>query len=127
VDSPLIAGRHLKTFKLDSGGGPPAFFHLTSESPEAVNLDPKVVDLYSRVTREAYALFGAAHYPEYHFLVVCSDALGQFGLEHLACSLNGVGERGLADERLRKVWWLANLLPHEYAHSWCGKYRRRPR
>ena len=124
VDSPLIAGRHLKTFKLDAGPGPPAFLHLTSESPEALNLDPKVVDLYSRVVREAWALFGVAHYPEYHFLVVCSDALGLFGLEHLSCSLNGVGERGLIDEKLRKGWWLANLLPHEYAHSWCGKYRR---
>ncbi|AMV28594.1 M61 glycyl aminopeptidase [Gemmata sp. SH-PL17] len=124
VDSPLIAGRHLKTFKLDAGAGPPAFLHLTSESSEALNLDPKVVDLYSRVVREAWALFGTAHYPEYHFLVVCSDALGKFGLEHLSCSLNGVGERGLIDEKLRKDWWLANLLPHEYAHSWCGKYRR---
>ncbi len=35
-----------------------------------------------------------------------------------------MGERGLIDEALRKKWWLANLLPHEYAHSWCGKYRR---
>jgi predicted metalloprotease with PDZ domain len=124
ADSPLIAGRHLKTIKLDAGPGPPAFLHLTSESPEALNLDPKVVDLYSRVVREAWALFGVAHYPEYHFLVVCSDALGMFGLEHLSCSLNGVGERGLIDEKLRKARWIANLLPHEYAHSWCGKYRR---
>ncbi|MBA4192071.1 MAG: peptidase M61, partial [Planctomycetaceae bacterium] len=124
VDSPLIAGRHLKTFKLDAGSGPPAFLHVTSESIEALNLDPKVVDLYSRLVREAWALFGVVHYPEYHFLVVCSDALGRFGLEHLSCSLNGVGERGLVDEKLRKERWIANLLPHEYAHSWCGKYRR---
>ncbi len=124
VDSPLIAGRNLRTFKLEAGAGPPAFLHLVSESPAALNLGPKVVGLYSRVVREAWALFGVAHYPEYHFLVVCSDALGMFGLEHGSCSLNGVGERGLIDERLRKGWWLANLLPHEYAHSWCGKYRR---
>jgi len=124
VDSPLIAGRLLKTFKLDAGSGPPAFLHLTSESPEALNLEPEIVELYSKVVREAWALFGVAHYREYHFLVVCSDALGTFGLEHLSCSLNGVGERGLIDEKLRKGWWLANLLPHEYAHSWCGKYRR---
>ncbi len=124
IDNPLIAGKYLKTFKLDSGKTPPAFLHLTSESPEALKLDPKVVELYSKVVREAGELFGVAHYPEYHFLVVCSDSLGLFGLEHLACSLNGVGERGLIDEHLRKGWWMANLLPHEYAHSWCGKYRR---
>jgi predicted metalloprotease with PDZ domain len=124
VDNPLIAGRHLRSVKLDAGNTPPAFMHLTSESPEALNLDAKVIDLYSRVVREAGALFGVVHYPEYHFLVVCSDTLGTFGLEHHRCSLNGVGERGLIDDRLRKGWWLANLLPHEYAHSWCGKYRR---
>jgi predicted metalloprotease with PDZ domain len=124
VDNPLIAGRHLRTVKLDAGKTPPALLHLTSESPEALNLDAKVIDLYGRVVREAGALCGVAHYPEYHFLVVCSDNLGMFGLEHSWCSLNGVGERGLIDERLRKGWWLANLLPHEYAHSWCGKYRR---
>lgn len=124
IDNPLIAGRHLRSIKLDAGNTPPAFLHLTSESPAALNLDAKVIALYSRVVREAGALFGVAHYPEYHFLVVCSDALGLFGLEHHRCSLNGVGERGLIDEPLRKGWWLANLLPHEYAHSWCGKYRR---
>src|SRR5262249_40327298 len=124
VDSPLIAGRHLRTIRLDAGPGPPAFLHLTSESPGALNLDPKVVDLYSRLVRGAWALVGAAHYSESHFLVAGSDAVGLFGLEHLGWSLNGVGEGGLADEKLRKGWWLANLMPHEYAHSWCGKYRR---
>lgn len=124
VDNPLIAGRHLRSIKLDSGTTPPAYLDLVSESPEALNLDAKTIDHYSKVVREAGQLFGVAHYPEYHFLVVCSDALGTFGLEHLRCSLNGVGERGLIDESARKYWWLSNLLPHEYAHSWCGKYRR---
>ena len=124
IDNPLIAGRHLRTIKLNAGDTPPAFLHLTSESTEALNLDAQVIEQYSRLVREAGALFGVAHYPEFHFLVVCSDDLGTFGLEHSWCSLNGVGERGLVDDHLRKRWWLANLLPHEYAHSWCGKYRR---
>jgi predicted metalloprotease with PDZ domain len=123
IDNPLIAGRHLRSIKLE-GNTPPAFLHLTSESPEALNLDPKAIALYARLVREAGVLFGVAHYPEFHFLMVCSDALGLFGLEHHRCSLNGVGARGLVDETLRKKWWLANLVPHEYAHSWCGKYKR---
>jgi predicted metalloprotease with PDZ domain len=56
-------------------------------------------------------------------LVVCSDSFGRFGLEHLGSSMNGVAERGLVDDRQRKGS-IATLLPHEYAHSWCGKYRR---
>jgi predicted metalloprotease with PDZ domain len=123
IDSPLIAGEHLQTFKLDTGKYPPASLHVTSESSGALRLDPKVVDMYGRVVREACALFGEAHYPEYHFLVVCSNELGQLGLEHHNCSLNGVAERDLMEDRYRRGW-TANLLPHEYAHSWCGKFRR---
>ncbi len=82
-----------------------------------------MVAIYGRVVREAGALFGTCHYPSFHFLVTCSDDLGYLGLEHLKCSINGVRERDLLDaSRIRG--WVANLLPHEYVHSWCGKFRR---
>ena len=81
------------------------------------------MDLYSRMVREAGALFGACHYSEFHFLITCSDELGHLGLEHLSSSINGVRERDLIDAANRKGW-IANLIPHEYVHSWCGKYRR---
>src|SRR5262245_57125350 len=123
IDSPLIAGERLKTFKLDSGEGPSASLHVVSESDSALQLDAKVVGMYAKVVREAHALFGFAHYPEYHFLVACSDDIGPGGLEHHASSLNGLRERDLIDDNRRKGW-NANLLPHEYAHSWCGNFRR---
>ena len=123
VDSPLIAGEHLRSYKLDTGPYPAASLDLVAESAEGLKLDKKVVEKYGRVVREACALFGAAHYPEFHFLVTCSDDLGYFGLEHHHCSLNGVKEHDLNDDARRRGW-VANLLPHEYVHSWCGKYRR---
>jgi predicted metalloprotease with PDZ domain len=121
IDSPLIAGEHLRTITLNTT--PKTFLHVASESPSALQLDLKVIDLYTRVVNEAHALFGAAPYPEFHFLITCSDDLGYFGLEHLTSSLNGVRERDLLDDKKRKGW-VANLIPHEYVHSWCGKYRR---
>ena len=121
IDSPLIAGEHLRTIALNTM--PKTFLHLASESPGALQLDRKVIDLYTRVVNEAHALFGTAHYPEFHFLITCSDDLGYLGLEHLTSSLNGVRERDLLDDKKRKGW-VANLIPHEYVHSWCGKYRR---
>jgi predicted metalloprotease with PDZ domain len=123
VDNPLVAGEHLRTIALEVGKNPPAFMHLVSESPAALKIGPNVVELYSRMVREACALFGACHYPEFHFLITCSDDLGYHGLEHLACSINGVRERDLVDDARRKGW-VANLIPHEYVHSWCGKFRR---
>src|SRR5262249_57122858 len=123
VDNPLIAGEHLRTIPLDAGSGPSAFLHVASEAPSALLLGPDVVDHYSRVVREAGLLFGTCHYPAFHFLVTCSDDLGYLGLERLACSINGVRERDLIDASRRRGW-VANLLPHEYVHSWCGKFRR---
>ncbi|MBI1323192.1 M61 family peptidase [bacterium] len=123
IDSPVLAGRHLRSIPLDPAGGPPVFLDIVSESPQALLLAPKVVDAYSKMVREAMALFGSAHYREYHLLVVCSEGFGRFGLEHLGSSMNGVPERALVDDKLRKGS-VATLLPHEYAHSWCGKYRR---
>jgi predicted metalloprotease with PDZ domain len=123
ADSPLMAGEHLRTIPLKAGSTPPAFFHLASESTSALELGPEVIELYSRMVREAGALFGACHYPEFHFLVTCSDDLGHLGLEHLTSSINGVRERDLIDDANRKGW-IANLIPHEYVHSWCGKFRR---
>src|SRR5690606_24912549 len=38
-------------------------------------------------------------------------------------SYNGVGERDLLKEEKLKSW-VGYLLPHEFVHSWCGKYRR---
>jgi predicted metalloprotease with PDZ domain len=123
ADTPLIAGEHLRSISLKNGPTPPAFFHLLSEAPSALELGPAVIEQYSRMVRESGALFGGCHYSEFHFLVVCSDELGRFGLEHLASSINGVGERDLIDDANRKGW-IANLIPHEYVHSWCGKFRR---
>ena len=122
VDSPLIAGEHLRTFELDTGSNPPAFFHIASENPAVLELKPELIAKHGRLVREAGALFGSHHYDEYHFLVTCSDELGNLGLEHLSSSLNGVRERDLIDDA-RRVGWVANLIPHEYVHSWCGKYR----
>ena len=123
ADCPVIAGEHLRTIPLATGPYPPAWIDVVSESPTALELSPRVVEMYSRVVREAGKLTGICHYPDYHFLVTCSDELGYLGLEHLTSSINGVRERDLIEDARRKGW-VANLLPHEYIHSWCGKFRR---
>ena len=123
VDSPLIAGRYFRSIKLDTGKNPPAYLDIVTESAAALKLDQDTIDKYGTLVREACDLFGAAHFDEYRFLVTCSDELGSFGLEHHACSFNGVGDRDLIDADKRRGW-VAGLLPHEFAHSWCGKFRR---
>jgi predicted metalloprotease with PDZ domain len=67
-------------------------------------------------------LCGARHYTGYHFLLTLSDHVAHFGLEHHESNDSRVEERSLVEEDGRKL--TAGLLPHEYVHSWNGKYRR---
>lgn len=123
MDSPMLLGAHLRTIELKHDDGPPVFLHLGSESPQAIQIKDDLIANYGKMVSEAYALFGGAHYDNYHFLVSCSNSIPYTGLEHLRSSLNGVGERDLlSDEKLQG--WVGYLLPHEFVHSWCGKYRR---
>ena len=71
---------------------------------------------------EAFALFGARHYNDYHFLLTLSDHIPSNGLEHHEASDNRGLERSFTDDSAKKV--LGTLLSHEYVHSWNGKYRR---
>lgn len=123
VDSPLICGENFRTIDVSSKNTPPAFLHLVSESAAAIAIDDKLIANYRSLVAEAISLFGGAPFPDYHFLVVCSDAVPNNGLEHMASSFNSVGEREIIDEKKRKAW-PAYLLPHEFVHAWCGKFRR---
>jgi predicted metalloprotease with PDZ domain len=123
VDSPFICGKHFRDIELTGKNTPPAFMHLVSESPSAIALDDKLIAQCRKLVAEAVALFGGSRWENYHFLFVCSDQLPRNGLEHLASSFNVVGERDLVDEKKRKSW-AAYLLPHEFVHAWCGKFRR---
>jgi len=67
-------------------------------------------------------LFGATHYNDYHFLLRVSDLTAHFGLENHASSDSRVAQRSLLDVALRDV--SLGVLPHEFVHSWNGKYRR---
>jgi predicted metalloprotease with PDZ domain len=127
VDSPLICGENFRTIDLSpkdpAAGGRKAFLDITSESASAIQLDDKQIAHFRNLVAEAIALFGGARWQEYHFLLVCSDTLPRNGLEHSASSFNEVAEREMVDEKKFKSWPVY-LLPHEFVHSWCGKYRR---
>jgi predicted metalloprotease with PDZ domain len=70
---------------------------------------------------EAQSLFGVRHYRSYRFLLSLSDQIPTAGLEHHECSDNRLPELFFSDKNARLVYsW---LMPHEYVHSWCGKYR----
>ncbi|MEP6549037.1 MAG: M61 family peptidase [Gammaproteobacteria bacterium] len=122
IDSPVLSGRHFKTVEL--GGTPAVYLHLAADSDAAVDIPAATAGHLRKLVAETTALFGAIHYNEYHFLWTLSDQIGFEGIEHHQSSDNRTAERSLIDEDLRRSSGVMDLLPHEYVHSWNGKYRR---
>jgi predicted metalloprotease with PDZ domain len=120
VDSPVITGEFLKVVKL--ADDPLVEMDVAADSAAALEPPQEVWDHYKNLVEQTNKLFGAHHYRDYHFLFSLSDHVAHFGLEHHESDDSRVDERGLVDEGMRKME--AGLLPHEYVHSWNGKYRR---
>ena len=123
VDSPLIAGVHYKEIELVPAGEMPAhYLDLVGDAESDIAMSPQDIAAYRKLVAEADALFGAHHYRQYRFLYTLSDQVGHHGLEHHESSDNSTGERTLLDPDDHLLE--AGLLPHEFTHSWNGKYRR---
>src|SRR5204863_8023653 len=122
VDSPVLTGRHFRRIELSPGATPAHYLDIAADSDEALNAPPDLVEKYKTLVREAGALFGARHYREYHFLLALSDQIAHFGLEHHESSDDQAREDYLTNPASNLVG--ATLLPHEFVHSWNGKYRR---
>ena len=120
VDSPVITGEFLKVVKL--ADDPLTEMDIAADSAAALAPPQEVWDHYKNLVEQANKLFGAHHYRDYHFLFSLSDHVAHFGLEHHESDDSRVSERALVDDGERKA--AAGLLPHEYVHSWNGKYRR---
>jgi predicted metalloprotease with PDZ domain len=122
ADSPISVGANYKTVELGTEGGVSHYLHLAGDSARATEISPETTAHYKKLVLETGALFGSRHYRSYHFLFTLSDHVGQFGVEHHESSDNRLGERALVDPAWLKV--SASLLPHEFVHSWNGKFRR---
>ena len=122
IDSPVIAGAHFRTIDLSPESQPSHFLHLASDSDAALEITAEEEAHLKNLVKETGALFGARHYRDYHFLLSLSDHVAHFGLEHHESSDDRIGERSLVDDSLRRL--TSGLLPHEFTHSWNGKYRR---
>jgi predicted metalloprotease with PDZ domain len=118
MDSPLIAGAHYRRIELS----PDVAIDVIADTPEELAATPEQIAAHKRLVEQAVKLFGAQHYDHYDFLLTISDYLGGSGLEHHRSSEDGVKRGYFTDweNKLRD----RNLLPHEYTHSWNGKYRR---
>jgi predicted metalloprotease with PDZ domain len=122
VDSPVFAGRYVRRVELDASGPVPVRLNIFADRPDLLEARPDHLDAHRALVTQAYKLFNAHHYDHYEFLLAVTDHMGGIGLEHHRSSENVTPPTYLTE-------WDKNadtrtLLPHEYAHSWDGKFRR---
>ena len=118
VDSPLIAGAHYRRIPLTND----VAIDVIADTEAELAATPEQIAAHQRLVEQAVKAFASQHYDHYDFLLTISDDLGGNGLEHHRSSEDGVGRGYFTDwdSKLRD----RNLLPHEYSHSWDGKFRR---
>ncbi|MGB6689716.1 MAG: M61 family peptidase [Terracidiphilus sp.] len=125
VDSPVIAGKFFRELDLTpAGSSVHRYLDMVGDSAEALDISDPQVAGYRRLVEQAQALFQSHHYDDYHFLLTLSDYVSTGGLEHHQSSDDRArsGAKMFADAD--RFMLDASLLPHEYTHSWNGKFMR---
>jgi len=123
IDSPVFAGRYYKRIEMDPPGtSHPVALHLFADEADQLKADDVQIEAHRALVRQADLLFGARHFAHYDLLLEQSKVLGGIGLEHHQSSENGVQPGYFKD--WAKGIRARQLLPHEYTHSWNGKFRR---
>lgn len=122
VDSPTDMGRYVKHIETWSGDGATTYLDLFADHPEDLKIDDKVIAAYKRLVPEAMALYGGRHWNVYHSELTLSDQLGFQGIEHHQSSDDRADDDFMTDPKEQLTG--GDLIPHEFSHSWNGKYRR---
>lgn len=122
VDSPVITGKYFREIPLAPEITPKHYLDVAGDAASDIDLKPEYLAAVNQLVREAGALFQSRHYETYHFLLSLSDVVREEGLEHHQSSDNGIEKNGVSDAKLAMM--NGDLLPHEFTHSWNGKYRR---
>ncbi len=118
VDSPILAGRYFR--KDDLGHG--VTLNSVADDPKELKFPTDVLAKHRGMVDQAVKTFGARHFDHYDFLNAITDKLGGIGLEHhrsteISSSLGAfIDYENHAGDR--------NVFPHEFTHSWDGKFRR---
>ena len=125
VDSPVIAGKYFREIDLTpAGSSVHRFLDMVGDSAAALDISDAQMAGYRHLVEQAQALFHSHHYEDYHFLLTLSDYVSTGGLEHHQSSDDRArsGSRMFADAD--RFMLDGSLLPHEYTHSWNGKFMR---
>jgi predicted metalloprotease with PDZ domain len=121
IDSPILAGEYFRTLPITEGPGSTRV-SIAADAPGDLAAPETTITAWKHLAPEAVALFGPGHYRDYVWLLALGDSLDRDGLEHHESTdirdhedfFTNPAQHVEADR----------VIPHEYVHSWNGKYRR---
>ncbi len=122
IDSPILAGDHCRQYPLAPAIHPVHTLSVCSDRDADLDLQPALLARMNALVEQATKLFVGHHYEHYDFLVGASPHLQGDSAEHTQSADYIVSSLDISD--LENAGVLGSLLPHEFVHSWCGKYRR---
>jgi predicted metalloprotease with PDZ domain len=120
VDSPLLSARYLRTVAVTTGPHPTRLTIAADRASELELSDTRIGQLRGLVS-ETTSVFGGPHYDQYVWLLALSDGLTHDGTEHQDSSDIRESEKLFQNPGCSVD---IVLLPHEFVHSWNGKFRR---
>jgi predicted metalloprotease with PDZ domain len=119
-DSPLIAGRNFRSIRL-TDVPVPTRVSIAANAPSDLAIAPELIDRLRTLVAETTTVFGPGHYRRYVWLLSLGDVLDHDGTEHLESSDIRQPD-ALFTDPANSIQM--RLFPHEYVHSWNGKFRR---
>ena len=122
VDSPILAGDHCRVYPLAVEVKPAHTLDVCAEKAADLELQPAFLENMSSLVRQAAMIFKSHHFEHYDFLVAQSSHLEGDSVEHTQSADYVVESLDMKNANTGR--FDGYLLPHEFIHSWCGKYRR---
>lgn len=124
-DSPIMIGAYYEEVTLADGSDltPPHSLHIFTDDADSGSVDRSIIEKYREMVHQTSLLMGSHPFDRFDILLGVSDELPKNGLEHSRSTFNVLSSRSLGNLNSLKGWDRL-LVPHEYLHAWCGKYRR---
>ena len=122
ADSPMFAGANFRRIDLDPSGRSPVHLNLVGDTLASLAASDARIEQYRDLVDQADRLFGARHFDRYDFLLGLTSRMGGIGLEHHRSSENTASPTFFTGPN--PDYGARTLLPHEFVHSWNGKFRR---
>ncbi|SKC00997.1 M61 family metallopeptidase [Luteibacter sp. 22Crub2.1] len=123
VDSPVYASRHVGRYALARKGEAPVTLNVFADDERRIAIKSAQLDALRAMVQQAGKVFPKRHYRHYDFLLALDNALpGPGGSEQAQSSTDTLPPDYFAGDERDLI--NADLLAHEFVHSWNGRYRQ---